>query len=98
MAIAKRKGVETAEDRMLADRVARARKANPPRDPTGEHHAACAEIARAAAVDVGDVLDDWDHEASIIEYERGCLRADAERVAVEHVRDRHLRQKEMLRG
>jgi hypothetical protein len=96
MPIAKRKGIETAEDRMLADRIARARKAMPPRDPTGEHHASCAAIARAAGADVADVLDAWDELAAVAQYERGTDRPTAEREAVEHVRQIYTKQGSLL--
>ncbi len=83
----------TDEETRSIDRAARARRASPPRDPTGEHHVACAAIAREAGVDPSTVLDDWDEAAATKEYESGITRADAERQAVEVVRERYLRQK-----
>lgn len=94
MAIRKLKP-ETDEQRRIRDRADRARRAMSPRDPTGEWHEACAEIARAAHVDAGDVLDDWSHRAAIREYEAGVTRADAERLAVDDVREQYLRQLEI---
>lgn len=69
-------------DLQLADRIARARAKNPPQDPTGEHHEAIAEIARAAGRDVVEMLDCWDERAAIRQYEGGADRATAERDAV----------------
>lgn len=69
-----------------SDRAARARAAQPPRDPTGEYHVAMAEVARASGRDVVDLLDLWDERAAIREYDGGASRADAEREAAAEVR------------
>ena len=69
-----------------ADRAARARAAQPPCDPTGEHHAAIAEVAQRSGRDVVDLLDLWDERAAIREYEGEASRADAEREAAAEVR------------
>jgi hypothetical protein len=95
MAVRKIKQPETDEQRRIRDRADRARRATPPRDPTGAMHVAGAEIATAAHVDAGDVLDDLDHEAAVIEYEGGRSRAEAEALAIVHVRERYTRQKEI---
>lgn len=77
---------ETARERVqaqiVAERVARARAKNPTCDPSGEHHAAIAAIARHSGRDVVELLDLWDERAAIREYE-GCVdRAKAEADAV----------------
>jgi hypothetical protein len=85
--VAKAKRIEqTAKERVaaaeLADRIKRARAKMPPSDPTGEHHAAIAEIARASGRDVVELLDLWDERAAIRQYEGCADRATAERDAV----------------
>lgn len=92
MGVPKRRPVLTVKERQEQDRVMRARKANPPRDPSGEHHEAIAEIARAVGVDVSDMLDDWDHRAAVMEYDGYVSRAEAERIAVEDIRAMYVRQ------
>lgn len=72
---------------VVADRVARARAANPPRDPTGEHHEAMAELAERIGRDVVELLDVWDERAALREYEGEIVRAEAERLAVLDVID-----------
>lgn len=73
---------ERVQGSELADRIARARSKSPPRDPTGEHHEAIAEIARASGRDIVELLDLWDERAAIREYD-GCTdRARAEADAV----------------
>ncbi len=95
MAVKRFKDAPTPEQLRIRDRAARARKAQPPRDPTGESHDACAEIARIAKVEPFVVLDDWDHEAARIEYEGETPRADAERQALDIVRERYLKQRSL---
>ena len=79
VAEASRKRVANAQ---LDDRIARAKAASPPRDPTGQHHEDVATIARAVGRDVVEMLDEWDERAAIKEYEGGIARADAEEQAV----------------
>lgn len=95
MAVPKRQPRITAADRLLADRIARARAAQPQRDPTGEHHAEIAAIAREAGRDVADLLDEWDERAAIREYDGRTDRAEAERLAVEDVRSAYQRQRRL---
>lgn len=96
MAVRKMAAKPSAEDLRIADRVRRARAAQPPRDPTGEHHEAVADIARECGRDVVDMLDAWDEFAAIREYD-GCKdRAEAERLAVEDVRSAFVRQRSLL--
>lgn len=64
-----------------ADRAVRARAAQPPRDPTGEHHAAVADVARRCGRDVDELLDIFDERAAIREYDGATNRADSEREA-----------------
>lgn len=84
---------QTDEQLRIADRAARARKAQPPRDPTGDHHATCCEIAREAGIEPFFVLDAWDERAAIRQYDGNADRADAERLAVDDVRAIFIRQK-----
>lgn len=86
MALRQPKKLPTPADRALEDRIARARRANPPRDPTGVHHEALAELAHRFDRDVVDLVDLWDERAAIREYD-GAERRAAERLAVEDVRD-----------
>jgi len=74
-----------AEALRAADRAARARAAQSPRDPTGEHHAAIAELAQRSGRDVDELLDLWDERAAIREYDGAVSRAIAEREAVAEV-------------
>jgi hypothetical protein len=82
---AEQTGKERAAAAALADRVARAKAATPPRDPTGEHHEAMAAIARASGRDVVDLLDLWDERAAIYQYVAGVDRPTAERQAVDEL-------------
>ena len=93
---AEQTGRERAAAAALADRVARARAATPPRDPTGEHHEALADIARRAGLDVVALLDAWDEIAAIKQY-MGCAdRALAEREAVDELERLHAPRQEHL--
>lgn len=71
----------TAADLLIADRVARARAANPPRDPTGEHHQAMAALACVSGRTVDYLLDEWSERSAAREYLGGVTRAEAERLA-----------------
>jgi esterase/lipase superfamily enzyme len=68
-----------------------ARRTDQPHDPTGAHHAACAELARETGADVGDVVDTWDACATTRAYD--IDRATAERLALDDVRDIYQRRK-----
>lgn len=87
--------VGTAKNRGLADRIARARAAQPPRDPSGEHHQAIREIADESGRDVVDLLDLWDERAATRQYDGNLSRADAERLAVDDVRDIAIAQRRL---
>lgn len=95
MAIRNPRRPMTAREREVADRVARARAANPPRDPTGAHHAAIAELASETGRDVVDLLDWWDEAAAVREYDGNVSRTDAERLAFDDVAD-HVRRQRRL--
>ena len=82
---AEQTGRERAAASALADRVARARAATPPRDPTGEHHEALGELARSRGLDAGDLVDEWSARAAAREYMGGVTRAEAERAAATDV-------------
>ncbi len=86
MAVRKAKHIETDEQRRIRDRADRARRATPPRDPSGAHHASCVNIARAAGVQPDVVLDSWDERASHRQYDGNVSRDEAERLAVDDVR------------
>ncbi len=86
MAIRKLAPRETEEQRRIRDRVERARRRQPPQDPTGEHHEACCDIARAAGLDPEHVLDAWSERAALRQWDGGATQADAEREAVDDVR------------
>lgn len=66
----------------LAHRIARAKAKMPPQDPTGEHHASIADIARRSGRDIVELLDLWDERAAIRQYEGCADRATAELGAV----------------
>lgn len=76
----------TAAELQQMDRVMRARRANPPRDPDGSCHEEIAAIARETGRDVADMLDIWDERAAIRQYDGETDRYEAERLAVEDVR------------
>lgn len=68
-------------------------RAKPPQsDPTGEHHAACRDIADEAGRDVVDVLEAFAERAAIRVYDAGMTMADAEAAAVEDVRTMFVKQ------
>lgn len=69
----------------VADLAARARAAQPPRDPTGQHHATIANVARRSGRDVGHLLNIFDERAAVREYDGATSRADAEHEAAREV-------------
>jgi hypothetical protein len=76
---------EVIKQAQIDDRV---RRAMPPRvDPTGACHAAVAELARDHGLDVADLLEETLERASVREYLGGVTRPEAERLAVEDVRE-----------
>ncbi len=86
MPVAKRR-VATPAQRAIADRVARARAANPPRDPTGACHAALADLAASTGRDIDELLEWFDERAGVREYDGNVSRDEAERAAVKDVVD-----------
>lgn len=94
MAARRPKAGMTPADRALADRISRARTATPPRG--AEWYTRSAELAELVGADVNAVIDEFDERASVREYLGGVTRADAERLAFEDVRERFVRQGEML--
>lgn len=96
MGVPKRRPAMTAKQLAENDRVMRARRANPPRDPDGTCHEALSELARSIGVDAGDVIDDWDHQSAVYEYEANTTRADAEHRAFNDVRERYTRQARLM--
>lgn len=93
MAVRKVATKPTAAELLLADRIARAKAANPPRDPTGEHHQAMAELARTSGMRVDHLLDEWSERAACREYLGNVTRAEAERLACEDVIEAYTRQR-----
>lgn len=82
---------EAAKAKQVEDRVRRARMANPPRNAW--HYEQCAELAREVGADPCDVMDLYDEIASTQEYLANVSRQEAERLAMEQVRDRYERQR-----
>lgn len=87
MAVAKRRAPMTPAERALADRVARARAAQPPRDPDGRWHEAIAELARKHGKDMHDLLDTWDERTALRQWDGGYTQHDAERLAFDDLVD-----------
>lgn len=83
-------GKEQRDALALEDRIRRARTASPARGV--EYYVLAGELAKRLGVDVGDVMDDFDHEAAILEYEGGTTRQEAERNGWLSVEERYLRQ------
>jgi hypothetical protein len=76
---------EVVHQAQIDDRV---RRAMPPRvDPTGACHAAVAELARDHGLDPADLLEEAVERASVRQYLGGVTQAEAERLAVEDVRE-----------
>lgn len=93
MAVDRRRGASklpTPDERMRAAAVGYAKP--PGSDPTGAHHAACRDIADEAGVDVTLVVEDWSHRAAIRQYDGNVTQADAERLAVDDVREQYVKQ------
>ena len=86
-----RKGVETANDRIVADRVARAKAKDGQR--SAEWYERCGELARDHGLDPGDVFEFFDERAAMREYEAGVTRAAAEDAAFGDTRDRFVKQR-----
>lgn len=76
---------EVVHQAQVDDRV---RRAMPPRvDPTGACHAAVAELARDHGLDVADLAEEWSERAAVRCYLGGASQAEAERMAVDDVRE-----------
>lgn len=95
MPVAKRRSAPTPQDRAIADRIARARTANPPRDT--EWYERCGELALRLKLDPGDVFEEFDERAAVREYlaDNGDRR-ESERLAFEDVRERFEKQGRLL--
>ncbi len=72
-----------AADRNIADHIARAKAANPPR--SAEWYGRCGDLARELEIDPGDVFEQFDERAAIREYDAGVTRRDAESAAFDDV-------------
>lgn len=84
---------DPVKDRQIADRVARARVAKPPRGT--EYYVACRELADRLGLDAGDVMDEFDDRAGTREYLGDVTRAEAEKLAMQDVLERFDRQAEL---
>ena len=80
----------------ITDRIARAKTAVPPRDPTGRHHAEVCEIARKIGSDPCFLLDEWDERSAIREYLGNVTRNEAESRAIDDIRASNFRQTEII--
>lgn len=76
-----------------ANRTPPRQAADPPRDPTGEYHVKCRELADELGMDIGDVMDDWDHAAAIRQYDGNTIRDEANRLGFEDIAVMLRRQK-----
>lgn len=76
---------EVVKQAQIDDRVRRARP--PAEDPTGACHLAMSRLAHAHGLDAADLLEEWAERSSVREYLGGVTRAEAERLAVEDVRE-----------
>jgi hypothetical protein len=67
---------------------ARGRRARPPReDPSGACYAALAALAVDHSLDVGALIEEWSERAAMRAMVGGLPLAEAERLAVEDVRE-----------
>ena len=87
---------EERNQRLVAERVAAGRAAQPPRDPTGEYHARLRELADLHHLEVGDLLDEFDERAAVREYCGEADRATAERLACADVQERLEPQRSLI--
>jgi len=78
MAVREPRRQPTPNERVVADRVRRARPAR--RDLSGQHHAAIAELGKSHNLDVSWLLDLWDEQVSARAYQ-GETGPDAEQAA-----------------
>lgn len=76
---------EVVRQAQVDDRVRRGRP--PAEDPDGACHAAVAELAREHGMDAADLLEQWSERAACRTYLGGASQAEAERLAVEDVRE-----------
>ncbi len=74
------------EESGLADAV---RRATPPgSDPSGVHTEEICALSKRLGLDHVELLDAWSEHAALREYDGELSRAEAERLAVEDVRER----------
>lgn len=88
MALRKRAPVLTAKDKVVADRVRRAKAMRSPVDRTSRYHEQLGELARTADVPVDVVVEEWGERAAVREYLGGVTRDEAERLAFDDVLER----------
>jgi hypothetical protein len=76
----------TAEEKRIADRVARAKRGHSPVNRTSNYHEQLGELARECGLDVADVVAEWEERSAAREY-LGCFgRDEAEFLAMGDVR------------
>jgi hypothetical protein len=76
----------TAEEKRIADRVARAKRGHSPVNRTSNYHEQLGELARECGVPVDEAIESWSERAAAREY-LGCFtRDEAEFLAMDDVR------------
>ncbi len=97
MAVRKLKHVPTPAEqvkaRQVADRVARAKAAHPPRGV--EYYVLAGELAASLGADPGDIMDHFDERAALREYDGGLTRQEAERLGWQDCEEFYVRQRRL---
>jgi hypothetical protein len=78
----------TAEEKRIADRVARAKRGHSPVNRTSNYHEQLGELARECGVPVDEVIEEWSSRAAAREYDGGFTRDEAEFLAMDDTRQR----------
>jgi hypothetical protein len=78
----------TAEEKRIADRVARAKRGHSPVNRTSNYHEQLGELARECGVAVDLVIEEWSERAAAREYLGNVSRDEAEFLAMGDVRQR----------
>lgn len=94
MPIVKRKGVQTPNDRAIADAVARARSKR--QTTSAEWYERCGELAKEHGIDTSYVLEEFEERAACRQYcNEAVTRDEAERLAFDDVRERFVKQTDL---
>lgn len=91
MAVKKPKPLPTSKELQIMDRVQRAKRSYPKQDRHGIYREACAELAEETGADVESVWEDFGHRAAVRQYLAEIDIDEAERLALEDVRDQYRR-------